>query len=562
MIRPAAAHTPSARTDDVIHVPAGADQVRQIETDAQNQSASVEHDALVTARRRPAVQHGDADGQRHSTAGQQPDDHQRDLVKNPTSYSYTWQDCNSSGASCTNIAGATSSSYTLQASDVGATIRSVVKATTLASATAQSAATTVVAGPPPPPSAPSNTATPTVSGTAQQGSSLTTTNGTWSNNLTSYSYTWQDCNSSGASCTNIAGATSSSYTLQASDVGATIRSVVKATNAGGSATAQSAATTVVAGPPPPPSAPSNTATPTVSGTAQQGSSLTTTNGTWSNNPTSYSYTWQDCNSSGASCTNIAGATSSSYTLQASDVGATIRSVVKATNAGGSATAQSTATAAITSSGGGGGGGTCNLNATPSNFASQVSAASASQTICLASGNYGTWSGTNKAITVMAASGASPTMQVDFGSGDKGFTMSGIGGMGGTITNGASNITITQSTFPDALVITDLSNANILLDHDNFNGQNEASGCNDQPGRVHLAYNNGSTPSGVTVQYSTLSTPRTASRTLETGSRPGRHGDQGQRVREHRRQRWLQPPGRDPGCERHRRGRRRQPVHQR
>ena len=284
---------------------------------------------------------------------------------------------NSSGASCTNIAGATSSSYTLQASDVGATIRSVVKATNAGgSATAQWAATTVVAGPPPPPSPPSNTATPTVSGTAQQGSSLTTTNGTWSNNPTSYSYTWQDCNSSGASCTNIAGATSSSYTLQASDVGATIRSVVKATNAGGSATAQSAATTVVAGPPPPPSAPSNTATPTVSGTAQQGSSLTTTNGTWSNNPTSYSYTWQDCNSSGASCTNIAGATSSSYTLQASDVGATIRSVVKATRFGGSATAQSTATAAITSSGGGGGGGTCNLNATPSNFAWELSAARA------------------------------------------------------------------------------------------------------------------------------------------------------------------------------------------
>ena len=149
---------------------------------------------------------------------------------------------------------------------------------------------------------------------------------------------------------------------------------------------------------------------------------------------------------------------------------------------------------------------CGRSATKSNFLSQVSAASAGETVCLASGDYGTWSGTNKAITVMAASGASPTMQVDFGSGDNGFTLSGIGGMGGTITNGASKITIKNSAFTGALVITNLSNANILLDHDSFNGQNEASDCNDQPARIHVAYNNGQTPSGVTVENSTFIDP--------------------------------------------------------
>src|SRR6185369_7168022 len=44
-----------------------------------------------------------------------------------------------------------------------------------------------------------------------------------------------------------------------------------------------------------------------------------------------------------------------------------------------------------------GGTICNRSATTSTFASQVSAATAGQTICLADGNYGTWTGTNKAI---------------------------------------------------------------------------------------------------------------------------------------------------------------------
>ena len=91
-------------------------------------------------------------------------------------------------------------------------------------------------------------------------------------------------------------------------------------------------------------------------------------------------------------------------------------------------------------------GSCDLNATPSNFASQVSAATAGQTICLASGSYGTWTGTNKAITIRAATGATPTMRYSFGSGDSGFTLDGMTGMGGTFTSGASNVTVKNSAF--------------------------------------------------------------------------------------------------------------------
>jgi hypothetical protein len=101
-------------------------------------------------------------------------------------------------------------------------------------------------------------------------------------------------------------------------------------------------------------APTNTAAPTVSGTATQGSTLTTSKGSWTGSPTGYSYQWQRCDSSGASCANIRGATSSSYQLQASDVGSTIRSVVTATNAGGSTSASSRVTSVVASGGGGGG----------------------------------------------------------------------------------------------------------------------------------------------------------------------------------------------------------------
>jgi hypothetical protein len=44
----------------------------------------------------------------------------------------------------------------------------------------------------------------------------------------------------------------------------------------------------------------------MSGTAQQGQTLSITTGSWTGSPTSYSYQWQDCDSAGASCANIGG----------------------------------------------------------------------------------------------------------------------------------------------------------------------------------------------------------------------------------------------------------------
>lgn len=155
---------------------------------------------------------------------------------------------------------------------------------------------------------------------------------------------------------------------------------------------------------------------------------------------------------------------------------------------------------------------CTVTATPSTFGSVVSAAVAGKTVCLASGNYGTWGGTNKAITIAPAPGASPTMQVNFGSGDSGFTLLEIGGLSGQISSGASNITIEFSAFTDTLIVDGLSNANFVLNADTFKDISDP-GCNGQPARIHVV--NSSGPTGFTVENSLFSGGDTDG--IQTGS---------------------------------------------
>jgi hypothetical protein len=101
-------------------------------------------------------------------------------------------------------------------------------------------------------------------------------------------------------------------------------------------------------PPPPPQSPVNISLPTISGAAIEGSTLTASQGTWRNSPTSFAYQWQDCASNG--CAGIPGATKSTYTLQLSDVLDTVQVVVTATNAGGSKSAASRPTGVVMHSG--------------------------------------------------------------------------------------------------------------------------------------------------------------------------------------------------------------------
>ncbi len=96
--------------------------------------------------------------------------------------------------------------------------------------------------------------------------------------------------------------------------------------------------------------PSNTAQPSIAGTAKKGHLLTASAGTWSGtSPLAYSYQWMRCDGTGEECVEISGATSASYLPGASDVSKTLEVQVTATNEAGSTPSRSAATAEVAES---------------------------------------------------------------------------------------------------------------------------------------------------------------------------------------------------------------------
>ena len=97
---------------------------------------------------------------------------------------------------------------------------------------------------------------------------------------------------------------------------------------------------------PPPAPPTNTELPSLSGVAMEGDMLTASSGIWLGSPTSYTYQWEDCNTSGSGCSSVGGATASSYRLVAGDLGHTVRVIVTASNQSGRGEATSKASAVV------------------------------------------------------------------------------------------------------------------------------------------------------------------------------------------------------------------------
>jgi hypothetical protein len=193
---------------------------------------------------------------------------------------------------------------------------------------------TQAGGAPPPVS----TEKPAIGGTAQTGKSVYTTDGAWAFFPASIAYQWQRCNSAGAGCGDIAGATSGAYAVVAADEAHTLRARVTACSPGGCGTATSDPSAVV-GPP----GPTNWSLPRLYGNAVQGEALIADEGGWnSTDPPSltYTYGWERCDATGGACTGVPGETSSSYTMTLADVGHRIRLVVTAHDSTGASVAKS------------------------------------------------------------------------------------------------------------------------------------------------------------------------------------------------------------------------------
>ena len=184
--------------------------------------------------------------------------------------------------------------------------------------------------------APVNLTSPSLSGTATKGQTLSCDPGTWDPASPGIAYEWLR---DGAPIASAAGAT---YDLVQEDVGTAVSCRVTATGDGGSSTESSAPTGAVADAPPAALTP-----PAVTGAAQVGATLTCETGTW--NPADATLAVQWLRDSAP----IPGATGATYSPTADDLGAALSCRVAATGPGGETVTTSAATSPVVAAPSGG-----------------------------------------------------------------------------------------------------------------------------------------------------------------------------------------------------------------
>ena len=240
-----------------------------------------------------------------------------------TNFTFSYQWVRNDGSSDTDITGATGSTYTLVEADKDKAIKVRVSLTSTVTEPIGSAAQQQIANSP-------ATGAPGITGTAQVGETLTadTSGIADADGLTNVTYNFQWIGNDGSSDTDIAGATNATYTLVAADEGKTIKVRVSFTDDAANAESQTSAATATVSYAIQQQIANNpaTGTPTITGTAQVGETLTadTTGIADADGVSGAIFTYQWVANDGTSDTDITGATNSTYTPVAADEGKTIK----------------------------------------------------------------------------------------------------------------------------------------------------------------------------------------------------------------------------------------------
>jgi hypothetical protein len=167
-----------------------------------------------------------------------------------------------------------------------------------------------------------NSTKPKIQGIPAPGVVLTLTKSVWGGSPT-FTHRWLRCDTAGANCLPISGATASTYKVGSSDVGKRIVARMTGINAWGiPVTVQTAATATTKAT----LKPVHITGAEVTGKRAVGRKLTAEPGVWSASPAAtFTYRWK------RNGTNIAGATAKTYKLKAADKGKKITCVITAKN---------------------------------------------------------------------------------------------------------------------------------------------------------------------------------------------------------------------------------------
>lgn len=170
--------------------------------------------------------------------------------------------------------------------------------------------------------------TPTVSGTATVGRTLTAVRGTWSPTPSTFRYQWL------RDGTAIAGATASTYVATVADVDKAVSVRVTASRTGYVTTsATSSGKTILR-------AFTASPAPVVTGTVAVGRTVTATHGGWAPSPVTLTYQWYRAGSA------ISGATSASYKLTTADAGKAVSVRLKGVKSGYTSVTRSSAAVTV------------------------------------------------------------------------------------------------------------------------------------------------------------------------------------------------------------------------